>query len=101
MSYFTFSRQTLMFSATFKDSVQEAAATFLKENYLFITVGIIGGFCTDVKQEFVKVEQFDKREKLEEILNDEERNPLDRTLVFVQTKKNADFITANLLQRYV
>jgi len=91
-------RQTLMFSATFSDDVQAAAQDFLKEDYLFITVGVIGGFCSDVKQEFIKVEQFDKREKLEELLNDPERNPLDRTLIFVQTKKNADFITANLLQ---
>jgi len=91
-------RQTLMFSATFSDEVQSAAQEFLKDDYLFISVGIIGGFCSDVKQEFVKVEQFEKREKLEEILNDPERNPVDRTLVFVQTKKNADFITAHLLQ---
>merc|ERR1719312_2314141 len=68
------SRQTLMFSATFPDAIQEAW------------------------QEFIKVEQFDKRDKLDEILQDPDRNPLDRTLVFVQTKKNADFVCANLCQ---
>jgi len=91
-------RQTMLFSATFSDDVQSAAQEFLKDDYLFLTVGMVGGLCGDVKQEFIKVEQFDKREKLEEILNSPDRNPTDRTLVFVQTKKNADFLTSNLLQ---
>ena len=58
-------RQTLMFSATFSDDVQEAAKEFLKEDYLFVTVGLVGGVCKDVRQEFVEVEQFNKRDKLE------------------------------------
>ena len=91
-------RQTLLFSATFSDDVQTAAQEFLKQNYLFLSVGLIGGVCSDVKQEFLKVDQFDKREKLEELLQAPDRNPTDRTLVFVQTKKNADFVTANLCQ---
>ena len=44
------------------------------------------------------MEQFNKRDKLEEVLNAPDRNPVDRALVFVQTKKNADFVTANLCQ---
>jgi len=91
-------RQTLMFSATFSDDVQEAAKEFLKEDYLFVTVGLVGGVCKDVRQEFMEVEQFNKRDKLEEVLNAPDRNPVDRALVFVQTKKNADFVTANLCQ---
>ena len=91
-------RQTLMFSATFSDEVQEAAKAFLKDDYLFVTVGLIGGVCKDVRQEFMEVEQFNKRDKLEEVLNAPDRNPVDRALVFVQTKKNADFVTANLCQ---
>jgi len=92
------SRQTLLFSATFSDEIQEACQQFLRDDYLFTTVGMIGGVCTDVTQEFIKVEQFEKRDKLDEILQDPDRNPLDRTLVFVQTKKNADFVCANLCQ---
>ena len=91
-------RQTLLFSATFSDDVQEAAKEFLKEDYIFATVGLIGGVCSDVRQEFLEVEQFSKRDKLEEVLNAPDRNPVDRALVFVQTKKNADFVTANLCQ---
>ena len=43
-------RQTLMFSATFPDEVQESAQEFLADDYLFLTVGLVGGACSDVKQ---------------------------------------------------
>jgi len=90
-------RQTLMFSATFDDEVQEAAVEFLN-NHLFVTVGMKGALCSDVNQEFIKVEKDDKREKLEEILQMPERDPKERTLIFVETKKSADFLCGNLCQ---
>jgi len=90
------SRRTLMFSATFPDEIQEAAQNFLRKDYLFLVVGMIGGACKDVSQTFHKVEKFDKREKLQEILQDADRDPTERTLVFVQTKKNADFLATFL-----
>ena len=43
-------RQTLMFSATFPDEVQESAQEFLSEDYLFLCVGLVGGACSVVKQ---------------------------------------------------
>jgi len=89
-------RSTLMFSATFPDEIQEAAQKFLREDYLFLVVGLVGGACKDVSQTFHKVEKFDKREKLQEILADDDRDPTERTLVFVQTKKNADFLATFL-----
>jgi len=87
-------RQTLMFSATFPDEIQKTAQEFLTESYLFVTVGVIGGACADVVQEFHEVSKFDKREKLTEIL--QSCDPKDKTLVFVKTKKNADFIATHL-----
>merc|ERR1712179_187034 len=90
-------RQTLMFSATFPDDIQTAAQDFLND-YLFLTVGLVGGACTDVEQNFYQVEKNDKREKLEEILNDPDRDPKERTLIFVQTKKNTDFLATHLSQ---
>jgi len=36
-----------MFSATFPDEIQRLAADFLKEQYLFVAVGKIGGICND------------------------------------------------------
>jgi len=85
-------RRTLMFSATFPEAVQQLALEFL-ENYLFLSVGIVGGASSDVTQTFLKVEKFQKREKLIEILKDVGS---DRTLVFVETKRNADFLASVL-----
>ena len=75
-------RQTVMFSATFSDSVQEAAQAFLKD-YLFVTVGMVGAICSDVELHFREVESGNKRETLEEILGDDGRDPTERTMIFV------------------
>ena len=75
-------RQTVMFSATFSDSVQEAAQAFLKD-YLFVTVGMVGAICSDVELVFREVESGNKRETLEEILADDARDPTERTMIFV------------------
>merc|ERR1711922_51680 len=88
-------RQTLMFSATFPDEVQESAQEFLHD-YLFVTIGLVGGACSDVRQEFHEVPKFEKRTKLEELMQNPERDPKERTLIFVQTKKNADFLATYL-----
>ena len=61
-------RQTLMFSATFKADIQKLASDFLND-YLFITVGRVGGACTDVEQMFLEVERMQKRDNLCDILN--------------------------------
>ena len=47
-------------------------------------------------QDFYEVAKFDKRTKLEELMQDPERDPKERTLIFVQTKKNADFLATYL-----
>lgn len=90
-------RQTLMFSATFPDEIQKLAGKFLKDDYAFIAVGIIGGANKDVDQNFYEVPGRDKKPKLMEILNREkESNTLTGTIVFVETKKTADFLGAYL-----
>ncbi|XP_015438333.1 PREDICTED: ATP-dependent RNA helicase vasa, isoform A [Dufourea novaeangliae] len=89
-------RQTLMFSATFPDEVQMLAKRFLN-NYLFLAVGIVGGACSDVEQNFYEVEKRKKREMLKEILEREnDAGTLKGTLVFVEMKKRADFIAVFL-----
>ncbi|XP_045060754.1 probable ATP-dependent RNA helicase DDX4 [Desmodus rotundus] len=91
-------RQTLMFSATFPEEIQRLAGEFLKPNYLFVAVGQVGGACTDVQQSVLQVGQYAKREKLVEVL----RNTGDeRTMVFVETKKKADFIATFLCQEKI
>lgn len=84
-------RQTLMFSATFPEQIQHLASRFL-HNYVFIAVGIVGSASTDVQQIFYQVSKFDKREKLLELLREENC----RTVVFVETKRNADFLATLL-----
>ena len=50
-------RQTLMFSATFPESVQHLALEFLN-NYLFLAIGIVGGASSDVTQSFFEVNSY-------------------------------------------
>ncbi len=47
-------RRTLLFSATFPGPVQGVAANFM-HNYIFLTVGIVGGACEDVRQSVLMV----------------------------------------------
>ena len=82
------SYQTLMFSATFPQEIQKLASEFL-DNYIFVTIGILGGACSDVKQNFYEVTRKEKRKKLTELL--EETDP-QGTLIFVERKADADFL---------
>ncbi|KAM4710896.1 putative ATP-dependent RNA helicase DDX4 [Anableps anableps] len=91
-------RQTLMFSATYPEDIQRMAADFLKPDYLFLAVGIVGGACSDVEQKFVQVTKFSKREQLLDILR---TTGTERTMVFVETKRQADFIAVFLCQEKV
>ncbi|KAL7989034.1 hypothetical protein Chor_007953 [Crotalus horridus] len=68
-------RQTLMFSATFPDEIQ-----------------------SDVQQTILQVKQYDKKDKLVEILNEIGNK---RTMVFVETKKKADFFATLLCQENI
>lgn len=85
-------RQTLMFSATFPQDIQHLAGRFLN-NYLFVTVGIVGGASTDVEQIFHEVSKYEKQNMLKKLVEENERK---RILVFVETKRNADYIAAML-----
>ncbi|XP_063733939.1 probable ATP-dependent RNA helicase DDX4 isoform X4 [Eleginops maclovinus] len=91
-------RQTLMFSATYPEDIQRLAADFLKTDYLFLAVGVVGGACRDVEQKLLQVTKFSKREKLLDIL---QTTGTERTMVFVGTKRQADFIATYLCQQNV
>ncbi|NXJ05828.1 DDX4 helicase, partial [Odontophorus gujanensis] len=88
-------RQTLMFSATFPEEVQRLAGEFLKTTYIFLVIGNICGACSDVQQNILQVPRLSKRDKLLEIL---QCTGGERTIVFVDTKKKADFLAAFLCQ---
>ncbi|XP_077203262.1 putative ATP-dependent RNA helicase DDX4 isoform X2 [Paroedura picta] len=91
-------RQTLMFSATFPEEIQRLAGEFLKMDYLFVVVGQVGGACSDVQQTIIQVSQYEKRDKLVDILNSTGDK---RTMVFVETKKKADFFATLLCQEKI
>uniref|UniRef100_A0A914UHQ5 RNA helicase n=2 Tax=Plectus sambesii TaxID=2011161 RepID=A0A914UHQ5_9BILA len=98
-------RQTLMFSATFPSEIQHLASDFLKE-FVLISVGIMGSANQDIRQEFEQVSKQQKSRKLLEYLNrdlnyyqsDEQGRYYMKTLVFVERKRNADFIASFLSQ---
>ncbi|XP_074934490.1 putative ATP-dependent RNA helicase DDX4 [Phalacrocorax aristotelis] len=91
-------RQTLMFSATFPEEVRRLVGDFLKRDYLFVVVGRVGGACSDVQQNVLQVPQYSKRDKLIEIL---QSTGNERTMVFVDKKKKADYISAFLCQERI
>lgn len=90
-------RQTLLFSATLADDIQMLSKAYLKPNYVFVSVGEIGGACKDVKQEIREVTKFEKKKELIKIL--ESLGDCKGTMVFVEQKRNADFIAAFLSEK--
>jgi probable ATP-dependent RNA helicase DDX4 len=88
-------RVTLMFSATFPEEIQKLAQDFLND-YLFLTVGIVGGANSDVQQILHKVGRNDKRNKVVEILND---IGTDKVMIFIEHKKQADILAFYLIQK--
>lgn len=96
-------RQTLMFSATFPKNMQHLARDFLND-YVFIAVGRVGSTSENIVQEVVHVEEDEKRTYLLDVLHADAENaiasgkPLDNlTLVFVETKRSADYLCDYLI----
>ncbi|KAH8353675.1 hypothetical protein KR084_012623, partial [Drosophila pseudotakahashii] len=89
--------QTLMFSATFPEEIQRLAGEFLR-NYVFVTIGVVGGACSDVQQTIYEVNKFAKRAKLMVSLKTglSQAQQADGTIVFVETKRGADFLASFL-----
>ncbi|CAF2478367.1 unnamed protein product [Rotaria sp. Silwood2] len=90
-------RFTSMFSATFSNEVQQLAQHFLRENYVFLAVGIPVGANEDIAQTIEEVPHSRKKDRLFQLL--EENIEFERCLIFVETKRSADYIGALLSQR--
>lgn len=88
------SRQTFMFSATFPKEIQRLARDFLKE-YVFLTVGRVGGAAADIVQ---KIEYVDDREKPSMLIDHLNGIRDGLILVFVETKRAADELEYMLAQ---
>eukprot|EP00916_Digyalum_oweni_P004394 GHVL01007813.1.p1 GENE.GHVL01007813.1~~GHVL01007813.1.p1 ORF type:complete len:605 (-),score=104.03 GHVL01007813.1:461-2275(-) len=85
-------RKTVMFSATFPKEIQELAGDFLT-NYIFLTVGRVGSTLEYITQSVLFVEQSEKTQYLKHMLK-ESTDGL--TLVFVETKRQADRLEEDL-----
>lgn len=84
-------RQTLMFSATFPREIQELASDFLRD-YVFLTVGRVGSTSENIVQKVLLVEEHQKRSALVDILRQAAGDAKSLTLVFVETKRNAELL---------
>ncbi|XP_047049728.1 DEAD-box ATP-dependent RNA helicase 52A-like [Lolium rigidum] len=86
-------RQTMLFSATFPPQIQRLASDFLAK-YIFITVGRVGSSTDLITQKLEFVTQDEKKTYLLNLLQEQSfcssdgKQPL--TLVFVETKRDAD-----------
>eukprot|EP00088_Acartia_fossae_P000940 TRINITY_DN1034_c0_g1_i10.p1 TRINITY_DN1034_c0_g1~~TRINITY_DN1034_c0_g1_i10.p1 ORF type:complete len:569 (-),score=165.91 TRINITY_DN1034_c0_g1_i10:678-2384(-) len=91
-------RTTLLFSATFPKDVRVSANNYLRKDRVFISVGVIGAPCADISQTFIAVDRNGKKGALLDILNDENRDPAEKIMIFVNTKRQADFLACLLSQ---
>lgn len=89
-------RQTMMFSATFPDSVQEMAKDYLHD-FLMIVVGSAGSPAVTVTQCVEKVDKAEKEQKLTDFVTEVlKRDPDNRILVFTNSKNSAKFLDEKL-----
>ena len=89
------SRQTLLFSATMPDKVEELAQEILNEPQ-FIEIGHRRNPAKSVEQHVCPVKQADKMKLLVNVLKKE---PMERVIVFSRTKHRADRISRQLRDR--
>ncbi|KAF3903316.1 hypothetical protein AA313_de0201009 [Arthrobotrys entomopaga] len=81
--------QISMFSATFPVSVRKLAKEFLADDYIRINVGRIGSSNPNVAQRIIYASFEKKRQALYDLLA---ASPAARTLIFVNSKREADSI---------
>ncbi|XP_049850298.1 uncharacterized protein LOC126322416 [Schistocerca gregaria] len=84
-------RRTMMFSATFPRLIQKMAADFL-DQYLFLKVGAVGSTSENITQRVKRVEEHEK----ENAIVTELRAFTGRTLIFVETRRKADWLARYL-----
>jgi ATP-dependent RNA helicase DDX3X len=79
----------LLFSATFDKKMRKLAKKYLSQDHVRIRIGRAGSSHLNVTQNFVYVDPTQKQQALYDLLIS---MPPSRTLVFVRTKKAADFV---------
>ena len=89
-------RQTLMYSATFPRDIQQLAREFLKRNHFFLQVGRVGSTTESITQDVRRIEDVDKRDELIKVISEHQNEFM---LVFVEKKRDADYLERFLYQR--
>ncbi|XP_020089239.1 DEAD-box ATP-dependent RNA helicase 52C-like [Ananas comosus] len=88
-------RQTMLFSATFPLEMQRLAADFLS-NYVCLAVGRVGSSSALICQRVDYISDVEKGNHLRDLLYEQRARRVDNkqalTLVFVETKRGADFL---------
>ncbi|KEF57899.1 uncharacterized protein A1O9_05821 [Exophiala aquamarina CBS 119918] len=79
----------LLFSATFPKRLKKLAAKFLANDHVHVSIGRTGSVHCNVKQQIIWAEPNAKHQALYDLLIS---MPPSRTLVFVRSKKTADFV---------
>jgi len=63
-----------MFSATFPEEIQKLGHDFLRAQFAFVAVGVVGGANRDITQSLEQVGQYDKKDRLVELLREDVKN---------------------------
>ena len=89
-------RHTLIFSTTLSDNVKHLAVNYLDDDYITVAANWEMGFNPSlvVNQVFYRVTKDYKREILVEVLR---RNGKVKTVIFVDSKRTADFLASYLV----
>ncbi|KRY27843.1 ATP-dependent RNA helicase DDX3X [Trichinella spiralis] len=93
---------TAMFSATFPVEVQSLARQFLRDDFIFKIIGILGSANQDIMQSIRLAKYQAKDDQLLNILREiseeyEGRNEIPKILIFVSRKRMADIVSMELL----
>ncbi|MEN2495829.1 MAG: putative ATP-dependent RNA helicase ddx4 [Marteilia pararefringens] len=86
-------KQTMMYSATFPKELQEIAYKFLAKDYIFIAIGKVGSVNPDISQKILQTDNMSKLQLIQDELSGLKNS---KVLIFVRTKKTADFLAAKL-----
>jgi len=84
-----------MWSATFPREIQTLAREFLRSDHISLSVGRVNSTTELVTQKFLRMKDFEKTNKLIEILHEEKGG----VLVFCQTKREVDRLQDLLLDK--
>ncbi|CAF4233969.1 unnamed protein product, partial [Rotaria sordida] len=91
------SRFTSIFSTTFSNEIQQLAKHYLRTNYVCLDVSTLDGIDTDIAQTIEEVSSSKKKDRLFQLIKQISKS--ERCLIFVDTKRLADYLGALLSQK--